>query len=87
VKGGADVTPLREVTVKIGKKAYYLRTSLDDESLKTITGMAAEIAESINTPDQENVLLLSCLHFAWQLKKMGKILEKTLEQVTDKEEQ
>lgn len=81
------MTPLREVTVKIGKKAYYLRTSLDDESFKTITGMAAEIAESINTPDQENVLLLSCLHFAWQLQKMGKILEKTLEQVTDKEEQ
>ncbi len=78
---------LREVTVKIGKKTYYLRTSLDDESLESITGMAAEIADGIENTDQENVLLLTCLQLAWHLQKLGKTLEQTFEEISGKEEQ
>ena len=77
---------LREVSLKIGRKTYHLRTSLDDESLRGITAIAEEISGGIETHDQENVLVLSCLQLAWLLQKLGRLLEKTLEQTSDKEE-
>ncbi|MGI6784873.1 MAG: hypothetical protein ACOX5A_11800 [Aminivibrio sp.] len=78
---------LREVSVKIGKHTYYLRTSLDDESLQSITGLTSEIAGGIKNADQENVLLLSCLQLAWLVQKLGRALEQMLDDISDKEEQ
>jgi hypothetical protein len=87
MKGGLDVASLREVSVKIGKHTYYLRTSLDDESLQSITGLTSEIAGGIKNADQENVLLLSCLQLAWLVQKLGRALEQMLDDISDKEEQ
>lgn len=73
---------LRDVTIRIGKKSYFLKTSLDDESLKGITSLSTEITREFeNSLDQENLLLLSCLQLAWLLEKIGKKLEKVLDDV------
>lgn len=62
---------LRDVTIKVGKSLYHVRTSLDDESLTRVSNLMAEItAELQNTLDQEKVLLFLCLQLGWTLEKI-----------------
>jgi hypothetical protein len=77
---------LREVTIRIGKKSYFLKTTLDDESIKGITDLSAEITREFeDSLDQENLLLLSCLQLAWLLEKLGRKLERSLDDIREKE--
>ncbi|MBL3540546.1 hypothetical protein [Aminivibrio sp.] len=77
---------LREVTIRIGKKSYFLKTTLDDESIKGITDLSAEITREFeDSLDQESLLLLSCLQLAWLLEKLGKKLERSLDNIQEKE--
>jgi len=77
---------LREVTIRIGKKSYFLKTTLDDESLRGISSLSAEITkEFAGSLDQEYLLLLSCLQLAWILEKLGRKLEKSLIELKDEE--
>ena len=77
---------LREVNIQIGKKSYFLKTTLDDESLKGISSLSAEITKEFSgSLDQENLLLLSCLQLAWILEKLGRKLEKSLIELKDEE--
>ncbi len=77
---------LREVTIRIGKKSYFLKTTLDDESLKGISDLSAEITRDFeDSLDQENLLLLSCLQLAWLLEKFERKLEESLDTVREKE--
>ncbi len=77
---------LREVTIQIGKKSYFLKTTLDDESLRGISSLSAEITkEFAGSLDQEYLLLLSCLQLAWILEKLGRKLEKSLIELKDEE--
>lgn len=77
---------LREVTIRIGKKSYFLKTTLDDESIKAITDLSADITREFEgSLDQENLLLLSCLQLAWLLEKLGRKLERSLEDIREKE--
>lgn len=65
----------REVTIRIGKKNYFVKTALDDESLKGIHSLFRELTEGLeNSLDQEDLLLISCLHLAWLLQSTGKKL-------------
>ncbi|HPF84472.1 hypothetical protein SDC9_52076 [bioreactor metagenome] len=77
---------LREVTIRIGKKSYFLKTTLDDESIKAITDLSADITREFEgSLDQENLLLLSCLQLAWLLEKLGRKLERSLDDIREKE--
>ena len=77
---------LREVNIQIGKKSYFLKTTRDDESLKGISSLSAEITKEFSgSLDQENLLLLSCLQLAWILEKLGRKLEKSLIELKDEE--
>jgi hypothetical protein len=77
---------LREVTIRIGKKSYFLKTTLDDESIKAITNLSADITREFEgSLDQENLLLLSCLQLAWLLEKLGRKLERSLDDIREKE--
>lgn len=79
---------LREVTIKVGRKSYFLRTTLDDESLSGISELSGEITERLGgNKDQETLLLLSYLQTAWMLEKLGRKLEETLEVLGEEEEQ
>ncbi len=76
---------LREVTIRIGKKSYFLKTTLDDESIKAITDLSADITREFEgSLDQENLLLLSCLQLAWLLEKLGRKLERSLDDIREK---
>ncbi|HCL80469.1 MAG TPA: hypothetical protein DIC53_10945 [Synergistaceae bacterium] len=62
----------REVPVRVGKKAYFLETALDDDTLARVSGIMSEVADEFaDGLDQEQVLLLSCLQLAWTLDKIG----------------
>ena len=77
---------LREVTIRIGKKSYFLKTTLDDESIKAITDLSADITREFEgSLDQENLLLLSCLQLAWLLEKLGRKLERSLDDIRENE--
>jgi hypothetical protein len=77
---------LRDVTIRIGKKSYFLKTTLDDESIKAITDLSADITREFEgSLDQENLLLLSCLQLAWLLEKLGRKLERSLDDIREKE--
>lgn len=77
---------LREVTIRIGKKSYFLKTTLDDESIKAITDLSADITREFEgSLDQENLLLLSCLQLTWLLEKLGRKLERSLDDIREKE--
>ena len=70
----------REVTIRIGKKNYFVKTALDDESLKGIHSLFRELTEGLeNSLDQEDLLLISCLHLAWLLDSTEKKLHEALE--------
>jgi hypothetical protein len=57
---------MRDVSIKIGKKSYTLQTSLDQESLDRVRAIIAGAAEEIpGAPDQELLLVLSCLQLAY----------------------
>ncbi len=77
---------LREVNIRIGKIIYFLKTTLDDESIKGISDLSAEITREFEgSLDQESLLLLSCLQLAWLLEKLGRKLERSLEDIREKE--
>ncbi|NLB84321.1 MAG: hypothetical protein GX791_08785 [Synergistaceae bacterium] len=70
----------REVTIRIGKKNYFVKTALDDESLKGIHSLFLELTEGLEkSHDQENLLLISCLQLAWILQSTEKKLSEGLE--------
>lgn len=74
------------MTIRIGKKSYFLKTTLDDESIKAITDLSADITREFEgSLDQENLLLLSCLQLAWLLEKLGRKLERSLDDIREKE--
>ncbi len=62
---------LRDVTIKVGRSVYHVRTSLDDESLMRVTKLMAEFTGELeHTLDQEKILLLLCLQLGWTLEKI-----------------
>ncbi len=70
----------REVTIRIGKKNYFVKTALDDESLKGIRSLFRELTVGLeNSHDQEDLLLISCLQLAWILQSTEKKLSEALE--------
>ena len=70
----------REVTIRIGKKNYFVKTALDDESLKGIHSLFRELTEGLeNSHDQEDLLLISCLQLAWIIQSTGKKLSEAFE--------
>lgn len=69
-------SPLRDVTIRMGRKSYFLKTALDDESLSRISSISSEITKSFSSSlEQEDLLLLSCLQLAWSLEKIGAKME------------
>ncbi|NLD98186.1 MAG: hypothetical protein GX635_13805, partial [Synergistaceae bacterium] len=47
---------LRDVTIKVGRSVYHVRTSLDDESLLRVTTLMAEFTGELeHTLDQEKI--------------------------------
>lgn len=76
----------REVTIRIGKKNYFVKTALDDESLKGIHFLFRELTEGLEKSlDQEELLLISCLQLAWLLQSTGKKLSKVFESGVQKD--
>ena len=70
----------REVTIRIGKKNYFVKTALDDESLKGIHSLFRELTEGLEkSHDQEDLLLISCLQLAWLLQSTGVKISEALE--------
>ncbi len=81
---GVDAS-LREVTIRIGK-IILSENHFDDESIKAITDLSADITREFEgSLDQENLLLLSCLQLAWLLEKLGRKLERSLDDIREKE--
>ena len=76
---------MRDVPITIGKKTYTLQTSLDQESLARVRGLIADTADKIpGAPDQELLLVLSCLQMAYYADRTGERLEALLrEQETE----
>ena len=69
----------REVTIRIGKKNYFVKTALDEKSLKGIHSLFRELTEGLeNSLDQEDLLLISCLQLAWLLDSTEKKLNEAL---------
>ena len=65
------ISSLRDVTLKVGKKSYHVKTSLDEESLARVSTLRAEITGELeDVLDQEKVLLLLVLQLAWSFEKI-----------------
>ncbi|NLM70459.1 MAG: hypothetical protein GX181_00680 [Synergistaceae bacterium] len=72
----------RDVTIKVGKNSYSIKTTLDDDSLGRISSLLADAAERTDSSqDQEKVLLILCLQLAWALEKTLSKLEAISEEL------
>jgi hypothetical protein len=71
--------PLRDVTLKIGKRQYNLKTALDEETYRRVLSLLNEAANTIGTEvAQEHLLLLVSLHLAYCLDRVGVSLQEVL---------
>lgn len=67
---------LREVRIVVGKRSYRIRTALDEDTLKRVTAVAAELCDANSEAlDQESRLLLSCLQLAYTLDGISRRVE------------
>ena len=80
------MTPsLHDVTIKVGRSVYNIKTTLDDASLARVVGMMSEISAGFeHAPDQERTLLLLCLQLGWALEKVRSRLESVSEEFEEK---
>jgi hypothetical protein len=75
---------LRDVTIKVGRKIYHVRTSLDEESLARVLANMAEITGGLeNSLDQEKLLLLLCLQLGWSLEKIRSRIDSVAEELEE----
>ena len=66
----------REVRILIGKRTYLMQTELDDDTLKRVVGTVNEVCGAIGkNVDQDNMLVLTCLHLAYNIEKISKRLK------------
>ena len=74
----------REVRILIGKRHYTMQTELDNDELNGVVDIVNEVCGSISDPaDQEDMLMLTCLHLAYNLKKISKVLEPVNKRLND----
>jgi len=53
-----------------------MQTDLDDDKLKRVVGIVNEVCGSMSSNiDQEGLLMLTCLHLAYDLEKIPQLLE------------
>ena len=72
----ANMTERREVNVSIGKRTYLIQTELDDETLGRVEDIVKEACESLSgNIDQSSLLMLTCLHLAYNIEKMSHLLD------------
>ena len=73
---------LRDVSVQIGKASYSIGTSLDDDSLKRMEALMADVTDKLDRSlDQEKVLLILCLQLAWTLENTRSKIEGLYEEI------
>ena len=66
----------REVRILIGKRHYLMQTELDGDTLDRVVGILNEVCELIGENiDQDSMLMLACLHLAYNIEKISKRLE------------
>ena len=66
----------REVCIPIGKRTYTIQTDLGDDAIGRIVGIVNEAGGTIGEDiDQNNLLMLTCLHLAYNLEKISRLLE------------
>ena len=73
----------REVFLSIGKGSYSIRTPLNDEDLERVKALIRQAGphpgDCTHMPfrgmDQENLLVLTCLHLAYMLDAVSAKLE------------
>ncbi len=66
----------RDVSIRVGKKAYFLQTSLEEAAVQRISGIVEEVASGFGEGlAQEELLLLSCLQLAWGMDRVSAKLE------------
>jgi hypothetical protein len=79
--------PLRDVTLKLGKKEYNLKTALDEETYERVLSLLKEAANTVGQEiAQEHLLLLVSLHLAYCLDHAGKSLEHILKEYNNQGE-
>ena len=72
----------QEVRILIGKRNYRMQTDLDESEVLRVTGIVKEIARTIgDNLDQDKLLLLTCLHLAYNMEKISKTLEQLLDKI------
>ena len=68
--------PVRDVTLKLGKKEYHLKTTLNEESYGRVVSLLKESADKIGKETgQEHLLLLVSLHLAYCLDHANETFE------------
>ena len=64
---------LREVRIVIGKRSYRIQTALSEDTLERVISMVADVSQNIGDGvEQESLLLLTCLQFAYSLDKISR---------------